>query len=143
MPAHVRRFNEPGHVHFWTISCYRRLGFFHHQGMTPIVVASPGHGSDREPRMPDRRKRPAKRWLFFRTRRVPFARQDGLEAVQDRCGARPDGQTDSLIQFPSNPPEMAEMRPTLDLNLSQMVKQGAKRGHPGLGRRIDRGAGEG
>ena len=40
MPAHLRRFNEPGHVHFWTISCYRRLGFFHHGGMKRIVIAA-------------------------------------------------------------------------------------------------------
>ncbi len=40
MPAHLRRFNEPGHVHFWTISCYRRLGFFHHDDMKTIVVAA-------------------------------------------------------------------------------------------------------
>ncbi len=38
MPAHLRRINEPGHVHFWTISCHRRLGFFQHDGMEQIVV---------------------------------------------------------------------------------------------------------
>jgi len=38
MPAHLRRIDEPGHVHFWTISSYRRLGFFHHDGMKQVVV---------------------------------------------------------------------------------------------------------
>ena len=38
MPGHLRRFTEPGHVHFWTISCYRRLGFFHHDGMKRVVI---------------------------------------------------------------------------------------------------------
>ena len=38
MPAHLRRFNEPGHVHFWTISCHRRLGFFHQDGMKQVVL---------------------------------------------------------------------------------------------------------
>jgi putative transposase len=28
MPAHLRRYDEPGHVHFWTISCFQRLTFF-------------------------------------------------------------------------------------------------------------------
>ena len=40
MPAHLRRFNEPDHVHFWTISCYRRLGLFHHDGMKRIVIGA-------------------------------------------------------------------------------------------------------
>lgn len=38
MPSHLRRINEPGHIHFWTISCHRRLGFFHHDAMKRIVV---------------------------------------------------------------------------------------------------------
>lgn len=37
MPSHLRRFDEPGHAHFWTISCHRRLGFFHDDGMKRIV----------------------------------------------------------------------------------------------------------
>lgn len=40
MPAHLRRFDEPGHIHFWTISCHRRLGFFHHDDMKRIVIAA-------------------------------------------------------------------------------------------------------
>jgi putative transposase len=28
MPLHLRRYDEPGHVHFWTLSCYPRLTFF-------------------------------------------------------------------------------------------------------------------
>ena len=39
MPAHLRRINEPGHIHFWTISCHRRLGFFHQDDMKRIVVS--------------------------------------------------------------------------------------------------------
>ena len=42
MPAHLRRVNEPGHIHFWTISCHRRLAFFHHDGMKTIVMAALG-----------------------------------------------------------------------------------------------------
>ncbi|MCB9849338.1 MAG: transposase [Phycisphaerales bacterium] len=38
MPSRLRRVNEPGHVHFWTISCYRRLHFFHDDGMKRVVV---------------------------------------------------------------------------------------------------------
>ena len=37
MPSHLRRYNEPGHIHFWTVSCHRRLGFFHDDGMKRIV----------------------------------------------------------------------------------------------------------
>jgi len=33
MPSHLRRYDEPGHTHYWTISCYRRLQFFHDDGM--------------------------------------------------------------------------------------------------------------
>jgi len=39
MPAHLTRDNDPGHVHFWTISTARRLGFFHHDEMKQTVVA--------------------------------------------------------------------------------------------------------
>ncbi len=38
MPSNLRRYDEPGHVHFWTITCYRRLGFFHLDGMKRIVI---------------------------------------------------------------------------------------------------------
>jgi len=38
MPSGLRRCDEPGDVHFWTISCFRRLGFFHIDGMKQIVV---------------------------------------------------------------------------------------------------------
>jgi putative transposase len=38
MPTHLRRYDEPGHTHFWTISCYRRLTFFHGDGLKRIVV---------------------------------------------------------------------------------------------------------
>ena len=36
MPSHLRRYDEPGHTHFWTISCYRRLQFFHDDGMKRV-----------------------------------------------------------------------------------------------------------
>ncbi|HUW81990.1 MAG TPA: transposase [Phycisphaerae bacterium] len=38
MPSQLRRYDEPGHVHFWTISCYRRLSFFHDDVMRRIAV---------------------------------------------------------------------------------------------------------
>ncbi len=38
MPAHLRKYDEPGDTHFWTISCRRRLTFFHDDGMKRIVV---------------------------------------------------------------------------------------------------------
>ena len=37
MPRRLRRYDVPGHVHVWTISCYRRLGFFHDDRMKRIV----------------------------------------------------------------------------------------------------------
>ncbi|MBN1347528.1 MAG: transposase [Phycisphaerae bacterium] len=38
MPSQLRRHDEPGHIHFWTISCFRRLGFFHHDAIKQVVV---------------------------------------------------------------------------------------------------------
>ena len=38
MPSHLRRHNEPGSIHFWTISCFQRLSFFHDDGMKQVVV---------------------------------------------------------------------------------------------------------
>ena len=38
MPRYLRRHDEPGQVHFWTISCYRRLTFFWHDDMKRVVV---------------------------------------------------------------------------------------------------------
>jgi len=38
MPAHLRRYDKPGHSHFWTASCYRRLTFFWHDTMKRVVV---------------------------------------------------------------------------------------------------------
>ncbi len=38
MPSHLHRFDEPGHVHFWTISCYHRLQFFHDDGMKLVAI---------------------------------------------------------------------------------------------------------
>ena len=38
MPSRLRRYDVPGHTHFWSISCFRRLGFFHDDGMKQVVV---------------------------------------------------------------------------------------------------------
>jgi len=38
MPSRLRRYDEPGHTHFWTISCYRQLQFFHDDGMKRVVI---------------------------------------------------------------------------------------------------------
>ncbi len=38
MPSRLRRYDVPGHSHFWTVSCYRRLTFFWHDDMKRVVV---------------------------------------------------------------------------------------------------------
>jgi putative transposase len=38
MPTHLRRYDVPGHAHFWTISCFRRLTFFWHDKMKDVVI---------------------------------------------------------------------------------------------------------
>ncbi len=38
MPRYLSRHDEPGHAHFWTISCYRRLTFFWHDDMKRVVT---------------------------------------------------------------------------------------------------------
>jgi putative transposase len=38
MPHRLKRWDEPGHVHFWTISCYRRLSFFWHDAVKQVVL---------------------------------------------------------------------------------------------------------
>jgi len=38
MPSRLRRHDEPGHSHFWTVSCHRRLTFFWHDEMKRVVV---------------------------------------------------------------------------------------------------------
>ncbi len=38
MPYRLHRIDEPGHIHFWTISCYRRLSFLWHDAMKHVVV---------------------------------------------------------------------------------------------------------
>jgi putative transposase len=38
MPGRLRRHDEPGHIHFWTLSCFRRLGFFHTDPMKQVVI---------------------------------------------------------------------------------------------------------
>ncbi len=38
MPTDLKRIDEPGHVHFWTISCYRRLAFFYHDNVKQSAI---------------------------------------------------------------------------------------------------------
>ncbi len=38
MPSKLRRYDEYGHVHFLTISCYRRLQFFRHDLVKQVFV---------------------------------------------------------------------------------------------------------
>ncbi|MFQ5461951.1 MAG: transposase [Phycisphaerae bacterium] len=38
MPSHLRRYDQPGDSHFWTISCRRRLTFFHDDGVKRTVT---------------------------------------------------------------------------------------------------------
>jgi len=38
MPSNLRRHDGPGFIHFWTISCFRRLGFFHLDPMKQVVI---------------------------------------------------------------------------------------------------------
>ncbi len=40
MPSRLHRCDEAGHSHFWTISCYRRLQFFHDDGMKRVTVTA-------------------------------------------------------------------------------------------------------
>ena len=42
MPTGLRRYDQPGHIHFWTISCFRRLSFFHDDGMKHVAVEGLG-----------------------------------------------------------------------------------------------------
>lgn len=38
MPSQLHRHDEAGHVHFWTISCYRRLSFLWHDALKQVVI---------------------------------------------------------------------------------------------------------
>ena len=38
MATHLRRYDEPGDAHFWTISCRRRLTFFHDDALKQTVI---------------------------------------------------------------------------------------------------------
>jgi hypothetical protein len=38
MPSQLRRIDEPGDVHFWSISCFRRLAFFWDDEMKRVVI---------------------------------------------------------------------------------------------------------
>ena len=42
MPTRLRRYDEPGDSDFWTISCRRRLTFFHDH--TPKRIVAEGLG---------------------------------------------------------------------------------------------------
>lgn len=43
MPSKLRRYDEYGHIHFLTISCYRRLQFFRHDPIKRVFVDGMGH----------------------------------------------------------------------------------------------------
>jgi putative transposase len=43
MPTRLRRYDEPGHMHFWTISCYHRLSFFWNDRIKQAPIAGLGH----------------------------------------------------------------------------------------------------
>ncbi|HEY7117859.1 MAG TPA: transposase [Tepidisphaeraceae bacterium] len=38
MPTHLRRSDAPGRVHFWTISCFHRLGFFWDDSVKQVAI---------------------------------------------------------------------------------------------------------
>jgi len=38
MPTRLHRIDELGHIHFWTISCYRKLSFLWHDDMKQVVI---------------------------------------------------------------------------------------------------------
>ena len=40
MPSRLRRHDEPGHIHFLTFSCFRRLQFFRHDGVKRTFIES-------------------------------------------------------------------------------------------------------
>ena len=40
MPGRLRRYDKPGHVHFLTVSTFRRLQFFRHEGACRAFVES-------------------------------------------------------------------------------------------------------
>jgi hypothetical protein len=43
MPTRLKRYDEPGHVHFWTISCYHRLSFFWNDHIKQVAIAGLSH----------------------------------------------------------------------------------------------------
>jgi putative transposase len=38
MPSRLKRFDVPGHAHFWTISCFHRLSFFWEDSVKQVAV---------------------------------------------------------------------------------------------------------
>ena len=38
MPTHLKRFDVPGHAHFWTISCFHRLSFFWENSVKQVAI---------------------------------------------------------------------------------------------------------
>ena len=55
MPSRLRRHDELGHIHFVTVSCYRRLQFFRHEGVRRSFIDA----------MHRVRERCALRWLGY------------------------------------------------------------------------------
>ncbi len=55
MPTHLRRYDEPGDIHFLTVSCYRRLPFFHRPEIRTLVVDC----------MAEARRRLGFRWIGY------------------------------------------------------------------------------
>ncbi|MCH7808094.1 MAG: hypothetical protein IIB60_02615 [Planctomycetes bacterium] len=49
MPSRLRRYDEYGHIHFLTISCYRRLLFFRHDPVKRVFVDGMALGSGEKP----------------------------------------------------------------------------------------------
>jgi putative transposase len=43
MPTRLKRYDEPGHAHFWTISCYHRLSFFWNDRIKQTAIAGLRH----------------------------------------------------------------------------------------------------
>jgi putative transposase len=38
MPSRLRRYDQPGHAHFWTISCFHRLSFFWEDSVKQVAI---------------------------------------------------------------------------------------------------------
>ena len=49
MPGRLRRYDEYGHTHFLTISCYHRLRFFQHDTVKQVLVNGMVHAREKHP----------------------------------------------------------------------------------------------